>query len=67
MPTPDPMTRSVSDADPNAASGVDPSSPSTPHPPVSTQRYLLADEIARGGMGVIYRATDTTLGREVAV
>ena len=54
MPTPDPMTRSVSDADPNAASGVDTSSPSTPHPPVSTQRYLLADEIARGGMGVIY-------------
>jgi hypothetical protein len=24
-------------------------------------------EIARGGMGVIWRATDTTLGREVAV
>src|SRR5262249_56680111 len=25
------------------------------------------DEIARGGMGVIYRATDTVFGREVAV
>jgi tetratricopeptide (TPR) repeat protein/tRNA A-37 threonylcarbamoyl transferase component Bud32 len=30
-------------------------------------RYLLGHEIARGGMGVIYLATDTVLGREVAV
>jgi serine/threonine-protein kinase len=35
--------------------------------PAGTQRYALHDEIARGGMGVIYRATDLTLGREVAV
>jgi Tfp pilus assembly protein PilF len=27
----------------------------------------MLDEIAQGGMGVIWRATDTTLGREVAV
>src|SRR5262249_56881253 len=33
----------------------------------ATQRYTLGDEIARGGMGLIYRATDTVLGREVAV
>ncbi|MHB1423324.1 MAG: serine/threonine-protein kinase [Gemmataceae bacterium] len=30
-------------------------------------RYTLVAEIARGGMGTIYRATDTVLGREVAV
>jgi tetratricopeptide (TPR) repeat protein len=30
-------------------------------------RYRLGEEIARGGMGVVCRATDTVLGREVAV
>ena len=30
-------------------------------------RYQLGEEIARGGMGAVYRATDTVLGREVAV
>jgi formylglycine-generating enzyme required for sulfatase activity len=30
-------------------------------------RYVLRDEIARGGMGVVFRATDTVLDREVAV
>jgi tetratricopeptide (TPR) repeat protein len=33
----------------------------------SVGRYILHNEIARGGMGVVYRATDTVLGREVAV
>jgi serine/threonine protein kinase len=30
-------------------------------------RYELQAEIARGGMGVVYRAIDTTLNRDVAV
>jgi len=29
--------------------------------------YEIADEIGAGGMGVVYRATDTTLDRDVAI
>jgi hypothetical protein len=32
-----------------------------------TSRYELGEEIARGGMGVVYRATDTAFGRAIAV
>jgi tetratricopeptide (TPR) repeat protein len=38
-----------------------------PAPATAAHRYALGEEIARGGMGVIWRALDTTLGREVAV
>jgi eukaryotic-like serine/threonine-protein kinase len=35
--------------------------------PLNAGRYQMLAEIAHGGMGVIWRATDTTLGREVAI
>jgi tetratricopeptide (TPR) repeat protein/tRNA A-37 threonylcarbamoyl transferase component Bud32 len=66
-PTPPaaPLTQSVADPA-TATGGRAPALPSRP-PPAGTGRYLLGEEIAKGGMGVIYRATDTVLGREVAV
>ncbi|HEV3439045.1 MAG TPA: protein kinase, partial [Gemmata sp.] len=36
-------------------------------PTAATTRYILGAEIARGGMGIIYQASDTRLDREVAL
>jgi serine/threonine protein kinase len=36
-------------------------------PPVGAAKYTVQREIARGGMGVILRVTDNTLGRELAM
>src|SRR5437016_598803 len=35
--------------------------------PPTAGRYAFLDELARGGMGIVVRANDTVLGREVAV
>jgi serine/threonine protein kinase len=51
----------------NSTPNVAPTSADAADLPAQVGRYLVEGEIARGGMGVILRATDTALGREVAV
>src|SRR5262245_5971035 len=62
MAASDHATGSMTEADSYSA---DPGRRPSPIP--ATERYTLGDELARGGMGVIYRAPDTVLIREVAV
>src|SRR5262245_37802568 len=53
--------------DPDATTaGDNPTAAGTPAP-AAGGRYALGEEIARGGMGIVYRSADSVLGREVAV
>jgi hypothetical protein len=47
----------------SAGTGAVPAGP----PGALAGRYVLQEEIARGGMGIVYRATDPDLNREVAL
>jgi tetratricopeptide (TPR) repeat protein len=61
-----PIVHTVAQDSPAATMGGNATATLTATPP-AVGRYALGAEIARGGMGAVYRATDTALDREVAV
>jgi tetratricopeptide (TPR) repeat protein len=60
------LTRSAIDLAATAGEPADAIS-DAPAPPAAGHHYHIGAEIARGGMGAVYRATDAVFGREVAV
>ena len=54
-------------AAPDTTLALDAASGATPELRSDGERYVLADEIARGGMGAVHRAVDRDIRREVAV
>src|SRR5262245_19576526 len=72
-PEPDMPDRATSTADKPTNSVADTAAttggvtPGHTAPPPAGERYGLGEEIAHGGMGVVYRATDAAFGRDVAV
>jgi tetratricopeptide (TPR) repeat protein/tRNA A-37 threonylcarbamoyl transferase component Bud32 len=53
--------------DPHGTTGSLPGATASAQLAAAVGRYCLGEEIARGGMGAVYLATDTVLDREVAV
>ncbi len=66
VPTAEPPSSSTA-ADPDQTRPLDPDEDGPTAPAPDGRRYRLRETIARGGMGVVYRADDLTFGREVAV